>query len=208
MKLECLGKGHEFLGDPWIRCESRAPRPCAVVCPSGDLARDGSSLAEATASARFTYAAAAGQCVLSLLSTANRTWPIALPPWLYRSSVSLTTLPPPPTGPWRGSAGRRRHRFGCPAAQPRPGRDGPRHTSQLDPNSDEFTWATRLGLERLQDALGVTATGSLALGDYVFLPGPVRVTTLSAKLSGRGALASHVRGERRTNRTRRARRAS
>lgn len=80
--------------------------------------------------------------------------------------------------------------------------------SQLDPSSDEFTWATRLGLERLQDALGVTATGSLALGDYVFLPGPVRVTTLSAKLSGRGALASHVRGERRTNRTRRARRAS
>lgn len=54
--------------------------------------------------------------------------------------------------------------------------------SQLDPSSDEFTWATRLGLERLQDALGVTATGSLALGDYVFLPGPVRVTTLSATL--------------------------
>ena len=56
--------------------------------------------------------------------------------------------------------------------------------SELDPSSDEFTWATRLGVERLQQALGVTATGELALGDYVFLPGPVRVTSVLATLGG------------------------
>jgi hypothetical protein len=57
-------------------------------------------------------------------------------------------------------------------------------SSELDPNSDEFSWATKLGLERVQAALAVTATGRLALGDYVFLPGPVRVTSLPATLGG------------------------
>jgi hypothetical protein len=57
-------------------------------------------------------------------------------------------------------------------------------SSELDPNSDEFTWATKLGLERLQDALGVTANGELALGDAVFLPTAARVTTVSATLGG------------------------
>jgi hypothetical protein len=56
--------------------------------------------------------------------------------------------------------------------------------SELDPSSDEFSWATGLGLERLQDALGVAATGELALGDCVFLPGPLRVTSLAAVLGG------------------------
>src|SRR5437660_4239312 len=59
-------------------------------------------------------------------------------------------------------------------------------SSQLDPNSDQFSWATRLGVQRLQGALGVTATGSLALGAYAFLPGRIRVTTLSATLGGQG----------------------
>jgi len=56
--------------------------------------------------------------------------------------------------------------------------------SEIQPNPVEFSWATRLGLERLQAALGVPATGRLALGDYVFLPGPVRVTSRSAALGG------------------------
>lgn len=56
--------------------------------------------------------------------------------------------------------------------------------SELDPNSDEFSWATTLGVERLQDALGVSATGTLALGDYVFLPSAARVTAVSATLGG------------------------
>ena len=59
-------------------------------------------------------------------------------------------------------------------------------SSQLDPSSDQFSWATRLGVERLQGALGVTANGRLALGAYVFLPGAVRVTSLSATLGGQG----------------------
>jgi hypothetical protein len=57
-------------------------------------------------------------------------------------------------------------------------------SSELDPNSDEFSWATKLGVERLQDTLGVTETGELALGDYVFLPTAARVTAVSAKLGG------------------------
>jgi hypothetical protein len=57
-------------------------------------------------------------------------------------------------------------------------------SSELGPNSDEFSWASRLGVQRLQDALGVAATGELALGSYVFEQGPVRVTALSATLGG------------------------
>lgn len=57
-------------------------------------------------------------------------------------------------------------------------------SSELDPHSDEFTWATRLGLERLQRALGVTGTGELALGDYVFLPAAARISAVTAKLGG------------------------
>jgi len=56
--------------------------------------------------------------------------------------------------------------------------------SDLDPNPDEFTWATRLGVERMQDALGVTAVGTLALGDYVFLPTAARITAVTAQLGG------------------------
>jgi hypothetical protein len=57
-------------------------------------------------------------------------------------------------------------------------------SSELEPNSDEFSWATKLGVERMQDALGVSATGTLALGEYVFLPTAARVTAVSAKLGG------------------------
>ncbi|HEX3815392.1 MAG TPA: hypothetical protein VHX59_21360 [Mycobacteriales bacterium] len=57
-------------------------------------------------------------------------------------------------------------------------------SAELDPKSDEFSWATRLGVQRLQDAVGVTATGKLALGRYAFEPGTVRVTSLSATLGG------------------------
>src|SRR5439155_2355553 len=35
-------------------------------------------------------------------------------------------------------------------------------SSELDPKSDEFSWATKLGVERMQDAVGVSATGTLA----------------------------------------------
>jgi len=39
-------------------------------------------------------------------------------------------------------------------------------------------------VERMQDALGVSATGTLALGEYVFLPTAARVAAVSAKLGG------------------------
>jgi hypothetical protein len=56
--------------------------------------------------------------------------------------------------------------------------------SELDSSSDEFTWATKLGLERLQEEVGVTANGELALGDAVFLPTAARITAVPATLGG------------------------
>jgi hypothetical protein len=64
--------------------------------------------------------------------------------------------------------------------------------SQLDPSSDEFSWATKAALKKLQAHLGVKQTGTLALGQAVFLPGAVRVTKVTAQLgtpAGPGAPA-------------------
>jgi hypothetical protein len=55
-------------------------------------------------------------------------------------------------------------------------------SSQLDPTSDYFSSATAAALEKLQANLGVTQTGTLTLGQAVFLPTAVRVTTVSATL--------------------------
>jgi hypothetical protein len=54
--------------------------------------------------------------------------------------------------------------------------------SDVDSAWDEFNWATRAGVERLQAHLGVDQTGELSLGDVVFLPTAARVTTLQAGL--------------------------
>jgi hypothetical protein len=54
--------------------------------------------------------------------------------------------------------------------------------SQVDAPWDQFTWATRVGVEKLQAHLGVEQTGELSLGDVVFLPSAARVTTLQADL--------------------------
>ena len=54
----------------------------------------------------------------------------------------------------------------------------------LPATSDEFTWATRAAVERLQDHLGVPATGHLDLGQLVFLPGAIRVTAVPGPLGG------------------------
>jgi len=48
--------------------------------------------------------------------------------------------------------------------------------SGVDSAWDEFSWATKAGVEKLQDHLGVDQTGTLALGDYVFLATAARVT--------------------------------
>jgi hypothetical protein len=57
-------------------------------------------------------------------------------------------------------------------------------SSELDPSSDEFGWATKAAIEKLQDHLGVEQTGQLALGQVVFLPTAARVTTVSATIGG------------------------
>jgi hypothetical protein len=56
--------------------------------------------------------------------------------------------------------------------------------SDVDAAWAEFNWATRAGVEQLQDHLGVDQTGTLDLGDVVFLPRAARVTTLQAGLGG------------------------
>jgi hypothetical protein len=59
--------------------------------------------------------------------------------------------------------------------------------SAVDSAWEEFGWATRVGVERLQRKLRVGQTGRLSLGGVVFLPTDARVTTLRA---GLGAPAS------------------
>jgi hypothetical protein len=54
--------------------------------------------------------------------------------------------------------------------------------AQLDPSSDYFSWETVYALEKLQAKLGVDETGSLALGQAVFLPGALRITKVTATL--------------------------
>jgi hypothetical protein len=54
--------------------------------------------------------------------------------------------------------------------------------SQLGPSSDYFSVETADALERLQDKLGEAETGSLSEGQAVFLPGQIRIATVSATL--------------------------
>lgn len=57
-------------------------------------------------------------------------------------------------------------------------------SSELSPTSDTFGSATTRALEKLEAALGVAQNGTLTLGQAVFLPTAVRVTTISATLGG------------------------
>jgi peptidoglycan hydrolase-like protein with peptidoglycan-binding domain len=57
-------------------------------------------------------------------------------------------------------------------------------SADLDPNSDEFGWATRAAIKKLQKHFGLTQTGKLDLGQVVFLPTAVRVTSVSGSLGG------------------------
>jgi HlyD family secretion protein len=55
-------------------------------------------------------------------------------------------------------------------------------SSQIPAGSAVFSSWTTAGVEKLQSALGVTANGTLGLGQAVFLPGAARVTSVSATL--------------------------
>jgi hypothetical protein len=57
-------------------------------------------------------------------------------------------------------------------------------SAQLHPRSAFFGSATTAALQKLQAAVGVTQTGTLALGQAVFEPRTVRVTSVSAQLGG------------------------
>ena len=52
--------------------------------------------------------------------------------------------------------------------------------ADVDSAWDQFHWATRAGVEKLQKHLGVDQSGTLSLGDVVFLPTAARVTALQA----------------------------
>lgn len=52
----------------------------------------------------------------------------------------------------------------------------------LDPTSDEFGWATKVAVQRLQAALGMAETGKLALGQLAFLPTAARVVAVPTAL--------------------------
>jgi hypothetical protein len=54
--------------------------------------------------------------------------------------------------------------------------------TQLHPSSDNFSAATASALTRLQARLGAAQTGRLPLGEAVFLPGPIRITNVTATL--------------------------
>ena len=64
--------------------------------------------------------------------------------------------------------------------------------ADLGPSSDYFSLGTAYALERLQARLGVTQTGSLGLGQAVFLPSAARVTADTATLGGPAAPGSLV----------------
>ena len=63
--------------------------------------------------------------------------------------------------------------------------------AQLSPNSASFGPATTAAVMKVQAALGVTQNGTLTLGQAVFEPTAIRVTSVSAQLGG-GAQAGET----------------
>ena len=64
--------------------------------------------------------------------------------------------------------------------------------ADLRPSSAFFGPATTTALMKLQAALGMTETGTLTLGQAVFEPIPIRVTTVPAELGGSAQLGETV----------------
>lgn len=60
-------------------------------------------------------------------------------------------------------------------------------SAEIPPHSDEFTWWTKAALEKLQAHLGLKQTGTLELGQAVFLPTAVRVSAVSGTLGAAAA---------------------
>ena len=64
--------------------------------------------------------------------------------------------------------------------------------AELDPSSHAFSSATASALEKLQSKLGEDRTGSLTLGQAVFLPESVRVAAVTGELGGSAAPGGQV----------------
>jgi peptidoglycan hydrolase-like protein with peptidoglycan-binding domain len=64
--------------------------------------------------------------------------------------------------------------------------------ARLDPSSDYFSYETASGLQRLQSKLGEGQTGSLVLGQAVFLPEPVRIGQVTGELGGSAGPGARV----------------
>lgn len=64
--------------------------------------------------------------------------------------------------------------------------------AQLDPTSHDFSSETASALEKLQSKRGADRTGSLGLGQAVFLPEPVRIAAVSGELGGAAPPAAPV----------------
>ena len=76
-----------------------------------------------------------------------------------------------------GATASTRDRSGRRGAQLRPRGHGLHHQRRgLGSDPSDFTSWTKVGVEKLQAALGVTQNGTLALGQVVFMPTAVRVT--------------------------------
>jgi len=64
--------------------------------------------------------------------------------------------------------------------------------SAVNPSSDYFGPATASALARLQGALGLNRTGTLPLGQAVFLPAPLRITQVNVALGVNADVAATV----------------
>jgi hypothetical protein len=64
--------------------------------------------------------------------------------------------------------------------------------AQLDPSSDYFSFQTASALEKLQSKLGESQTGSMGLGQAVFLPESVRIAQVTAQIGGSAGPGEHV----------------
>ncbi|GLY78344.1 peptidoglycan-binding protein [Actinoallomurus iriomotensis] len=71
--------------------------------------------------------------------------------------------------------------------------------SDVDPDSRYFGAGTAVALEKLQDERGADVTGRLDLGQAVFLPGPLRISKVTAK-NGTSAAPGHPIMEASSNR--------
>ncbi len=57
-------------------------------------------------------------------------------------------------------------------------------SAEFPAGSDTFGYWTAVGVEKLQAALGATQTGTLSVGQAVFVPSAIRVTTVSGQVGG------------------------